>query len=106
MKICANIEVIYTGDRQLSSGQESAFGQYEYVGTSKNNTGGNGEPVYMKLQDDSDIVSIIHKYDIYGWQGWQCQLVSRSVILRLTILNQLIISYRYISLIGPTLEAL
>ena len=89
MNICANIEVIYTGNRQLSSGQESAFGQYEYVGTSKNNTGGNGEPVYMKLQDDSDIVSIIHKYDIYGWQGWQCRLVSRSVILCLTILNHI-----------------
>ena len=87
MEICLNIEVIYNGNRQLSSSQESALGPYKYVGTSKNDTGGSGDPVYMKIQDDSDIVSIIHKYDIYGWQGWQCQLVSRFVILRLTILN-------------------
>ena len=99
--ICLNVEVIYTGNRQLSSIQESALGTYKYVGTSKNDTGGSGDPVYMKIQDDSDIVSIIHKYDIYGWLGWQCQLVSRSFILRLMIL----ISYRYISLIVRTLMA-
>ena len=87
MKICQNVEVTYTGNRQLSYSQERALGPYQYVGTSKHDTGGNGEPVYMKIQDDSNVVSFIHKYDIYGWQGWQCRLVSRSVILRLTILH-------------------
>ena len=82
---------MYTGNRQLSLNQETALGPYRYVGTSKHDTGGNGEPVYMKIQDDSNVVSFIHKYDIYGWQGWQCRLVSRSVILRLTILHLLLI---------------
>ena len=101
MEICLNIEVIYNGNRQLSSSQESALGPYKYVGTSKNDTGGSGDPVYMKIQDDSDIVSIIHKYDIYGWQGWQCKLVSRSVILLLIILNQLLSNTRRIINLRP-----